>query len=79
MQVIITKADLLSEIDLRKALEATMTEIMKPKRHACLPIVHVVSSKTNYGMLPLMQSIAEVNSHRWSSGAQGGVTPQEEG
>ncbi|CAE7690303.1 engB [Symbiodinium microadriaticum] len=71
-QVIITKADLLTDLDLRKTLEATMTEIMKPKRHACLPIVHVLSAKTNYGILPLMQSIAEINSDKWDNNSQPG-------
>lgn len=35
---------------------------MKPKRHGCFPVVHLISSRTNFGILPLMQSIAEVNS-----------------
>ena len=70
LQVIVTKADLLSELDLRKGLEATMTEIMKPGRHACLPIVHVVSAKTNYGILPVMQAMAEIHGQKWSSEKQ---------
>ncbi len=41
---------------------------MKPKRHACLPIVHMISSQTGYGMLPLMQSIADVNSIEYGTG-----------
>jgi GTP-binding protein EngB required for normal cell division len=69
--VVITKADLLNDLDLRKTLEATVAEMKKPKRHACLPIVHVVSSKTNYGILPLMQSMAEVNSQRWAQNSPG--------
>ena len=64
-QVIITKADLVNEVDLRKALISTFTQIMKKNRHSCLPIVHVTSAKTGHGLLPLMQSMAEINSQGW--------------
>lgn len=60
-QVIITKADLVNEVELRTCLISAFTEIMKINRHSCLPIVHVTSAKTNYGLLPLMQSIAELD------------------
>jgi hypothetical protein len=43
-----------------------MTEIMKKKRHTCLPVIHVVSSITAEGILPLMYSIAEVMTHNWT-------------
>ena len=69
-QVIITKADLVNEVDLRKALDSTFTQIMKKNRHSCLPIVHVTSSKTNHGLLPLMQSMAEINSQGWDHSAK---------
>lgn len=59
-QVILTKADLVSELDLRQSLNKTFNEVMKKNRHSCLPIVHVTSSKTGHGMLPFMQSIAEL-------------------
>ena len=42
-----------------------MTEIMKRGRHSCLPIVHVVSSKTQYGIAPLILSMAEVYGTPW--------------
>mmetsp|Transcript_1557 Transcript_1557/g.2497 ORF Transcript_1557/g.2497 Transcript_1557/m.2497 type:complete len:301 (-) Transcript_1557:145-1047(-) len=65
-QVIITKADLPTQIELRKTLNNTFLEIMKPKRHACLPIVHVVSAKSGYGLIPLTQSLAEINAQQWT-------------
>jgi predicted GTPase len=70
--VIITKADLVNEVDLRKALQSTFSEIMKKKRHSCLPIVHVTSAKTSHGLLPLMQSMAEINSQSWDHSASTG-------
>ena len=42
-----------------------MTEIMKKGRHSCLPIVHVVSAKTQYGVSPLILSMAEIYGIQW--------------
>jgi hypothetical protein len=53
---------------LPKILQATFDAIMKRKRHGCLPIVHVISTRTEHGLLPFMQGIAEVNSAEYGTG-----------
>lgn len=71
---------MLDGIDLRNAVQSTFDEIMKPKRHGCFPVVHFLSSRSNYGMLPFMQSIAEVNSMEFTKGGrdQESMTPEEQ-
>jgi hypothetical protein len=55
-------------MQLPKILQATFDAIMKRKRHGCLPIVHVISTRTEHGLLPLMQGIAEVNNAEYGTG-----------
>ena len=66
-------------MQLPKILQATFDEIMKRKRHGCLPIVHVISTRTEHGLLPLMQGIAEVNSAEYGTGkpTQDMFSPEE--
>ena len=60
-QIILTKADLCDQTDLKKSLHSAFKDIMEsPQRHHCLPFIHVVSSKTLYGIPALKQSITEI-------------------
>ena len=60
-QVILTKSDLCDQNDLKKSLNSTFKDIMEsPNRHHCLPFVHVVSSKTWYGIPALKHSMTEI-------------------
>lgn len=57
----------MNEVELQKCATGVMTAIMSKKRHGCMPVIHAVSSVTNGGMAPLMDSIAELHSQKWSS------------
>jgi len=58
-QIIVTKHDLITKSQLDVVLEGVFKEIMKKGRTGCIPVVHVVSSLTGFGIFTLKQSIAE--------------------
>lgn len=73
-QIVLTKSDLCSLGDLMKSLESVLTEVMHgTQRHHCIPFVHVVSSRTGFGIQPLKQCIAEM----WSDKISGSNEEEE--
>jgi GTP-binding protein len=58
-QVILTKSDQTSQPQLFKCLETVFEEITNRGRVSCMPFVHVVSSKTGYGIEDLMDAITD--------------------
>lgn len=69
-QIILTKADLLkSQAALNAVLMSVFSVILakvKGSMNVCLPIVHVVSSKTGGGLECLKENIMEISSYQWS-------------
>ena len=64
-QIILTKSDVSSAVELKKALASCFLELMDRKKTSSMPFVHVVSSKSGDGMLHLQQSMTEILSHDW--------------
>lgn len=86
-QVVLTKADDASPIELMKALNSVFIELTRKVRgRTVLPIVHVTSARTRYGIDYFSLSIAEILSQKWVVkspselvGMQGPVPDSDEG
>jgi hypothetical protein len=46
-QVVLTKSDLVSSVDLEKSLDSVFRVIMEKDFRLCLPVVHCISTATN--------------------------------
>ena len=65
-QIVLTKADDASPIELMKALQSVFIELTRKVRgRTVLPIVHVTSARTRYGIDHFSLSIAEILSQKW--------------
>lgn len=64
-QIILTKSDVPNDKELKHSLESSFDEIMAKRMNTCFPYLHLISSKTGDGIIPLQQSIAEVASQQW--------------
>lgn len=65
-KIILTKSDLVNQIELEKALELTFEGIESSDGATCLPFVHCISClKTQSGIESLKLSISEIYSHNW--------------
>ena len=64
-QIILTKSDIPNDKELKHSLESSFDEIMAKRMNTCFPYLHLISSKTGDGIIPLQQSIAEVASQQW--------------
>ena len=59
-RVVLTKADLASTVEVATALQATLDRLRRPKRSSLMPVVHVVSSKTGFGIEDLRAHLMDV-------------------
>lgn len=66
IQFIVTKNDVTGQAELEATLKSIFVEALAKKMRSCLPLVHVSSSKSNYGIDELMLAMAEIMSHRWA-------------
>ncbi|KAH8047217.1 GTP binding protein [Aureococcus anophagefferens] len=59
-RVVLTKCDRASAADVATALAATKDALDRPRRSSLLPVVHVVSAKTGFGVDDLRRHLADV-------------------
>ena len=59
-RVVLTKCDRASAADVATALAATKDALDRPRRSSLLPVVHVVSTKTGFGVDDLRRYLADV-------------------
>jgi GTP-binding protein len=65
-QIVLTKADSATKFDLYKTLYTCFEAIRKQKgTTTCVPYIFATSSKTEFGIPSLKDSMAEVLSHEW--------------
>lgn len=75
-QVILTKADLCTHAMVLSSLQSVLSELIDSRhRHHSIPIVHVVSSRTGYGIQAVKQCITEM----MLSGIEGGHAEGRQG
>ena len=66
-QIILTKTDLVNNIELDYALKSIFHIIMGKGNWTCYPFVHLTSSKAYIGLEAIKQAIAEVDSQEWGA------------